>query len=66
VLDFALEFPAHGQVRVSNELRKTGVFVSPSGVRSIWSGIRCRAENSGSKHWKPRWLRKASCSPRRR
>ena len=36
VLDFALEFPAHGQVRVSNELRKQGVFVSPSGVRSIW------------------------------
>ncbi|MDJ0657758.1 MAG: IS481 family transposase [Xanthomonadales bacterium] len=36
VLDFALEFPAHGQVRVSNELRKQGIFVSPSGVRSIW------------------------------
>lgn len=25
-----------GQVRASNELRKAGVFVSPSGVRSIW------------------------------
>jgi len=36
VLEFAHEFPAHGQVRVSNELRKKGVFVSPSGVRSIW------------------------------
>ena len=36
VLDYALEQPAHGQVRVSNELRKRGVFVSPSGVRSIW------------------------------
>lgn len=36
VLRFALDFPAHGQVRVSNELRKEGVFVSPSGVRSIW------------------------------
>jgi transposase InsO family protein len=36
VLDFALEYPAHGQVRVSNELRKLGVFVSPSGVRSVW------------------------------
>jgi len=24
------------QVRTSNELRKAGVFVSPSGVRSIW------------------------------
>ncbi len=35
VLAFALEFPAHGQVRASNELRKNGIFVSPSGVRSI-------------------------------
>lgn len=33
---FALAFPAYGQVRASNELRKRGLFVSPSGVRSIW------------------------------
>ena len=32
----ALDFPAYGQARTSNELRKLGVFVSPSGVRSIW------------------------------
>jgi hypothetical protein len=36
VAAFALEQPAYGQVRVSNELRKRGIFVSPSGVRSIW------------------------------
>jgi transposase InsO family protein len=36
VLRFALDQPAYGQVRVSNELRKEGVFVSASGVRSIW------------------------------
>ncbi|WNZ54267.1 IS481 family transposase [Microbulbifer sp. MKSA007] len=36
VLTYAVQEPAHGQVRVSNELRKRGVFVSPSGVRSIW------------------------------
>ena len=36
VVQFALEQPAFGQVRVSNELRKRGVFVSPSGVRSVW------------------------------
>lgn len=28
--------PAHGQVRASNELRKQGIFVSPSGVRCMW------------------------------
>ncbi len=36
VIASALDFPAYGQVRTSNELRKQGVFVSPSGVRSIW------------------------------
>jgi len=36
VLEFAIEKPAHGQLRVSNELKKKGVFVSPGGVRSIW------------------------------
>ena len=35
VVDYAVEYPAYGQVRVSNELRKLGVFVSASGVRSI-------------------------------
>jgi len=33
---WALEYPAYGQTRTSNELRKQGIFVSPSGVRSIW------------------------------
>lgn len=36
VMQYAIDEPAHGQVRVSNELRKRGIFVSPSGVRSIW------------------------------
>jgi transposase InsO family protein len=36
VCRLALEKPAWGQVRVSNELRAQGVFVSPSGVRSVW------------------------------
>jgi len=36
VIQSATDFPAYGQVRTSNELRKQGVFVSPSGVRSIW------------------------------
>src|SRR5512147_1708869 len=36
VVSFATEQPAYGQVRVSNELKKRGLFVSPGGVRSIW------------------------------
>lgn len=36
VVAYATEQPAHGQTRASNELRKQGIFVSPSGVRSIW------------------------------
>jgi len=36
VVAYALDYPAHGQARSSNELRKQGVFVSGSGVRSIW------------------------------
>lgn len=28
--------PGEGQVRVSNELAKRGVLISPTGVRSVW------------------------------
>jgi len=41
VIKNATDFPAYGQARTSNELRKLGVFVSPSGVRSIW--LRAKA-----------------------
>jgi len=43
VIAYAVEQPAHGQHRTSNELRKQGVFVSGSGVRSIW--LRNSLEN---------------------
>jgi hypothetical protein len=36
VPDFAYQQPAYGQLRVSNELKKQGVFASPGGVRNIW------------------------------
>ena len=32
----AIEYPAYGQKRASNELAKQGIIVSPGGVRSIW------------------------------
>ena len=36
VVEIALEKPAFGQVRVANDLTKRGLFVSPTGVRSVW------------------------------
>lgn len=36
IVELAFEQPAYGQVRVSNELRKRGFFISPGGVRSVW------------------------------
>lgn len=36
VMAMAVDQPTWGQVRVSNELRKTGLSVSAAGVRSIW------------------------------
>lgn len=43
VIESAVENPAFGQHRTSNELRKKGIFVSGSGVRSIW--VRHNLEN---------------------
>jgi len=36
VVKMAFEYPAYGQARAANELRKDGVLVSSGGVRSIW------------------------------
>lgn len=36
VVAMAIDNPALGQVRVSNELRKAGIFISAGGVRSVW------------------------------
>lgn len=43
VIESAIEFPAYGQHRTSNELRKKGIFISGSGVRSVW--LRHNLEN---------------------
>lgn len=36
ILQYSLEYPTHGQVRVANELRKRGLDISAGGVRSVW------------------------------
>ncbi|CEO17280.1 hypothetical protein RMONA_06710 [Rickettsia monacensis] len=36
VVNIAVEFPAFGQERAANELRKSGIIISGGGVRSVW------------------------------
>jgi transposase InsO family protein len=36
VIKMAFDYPAWGQFRVSNELRKKGIIISSGGVRSVW------------------------------
>ncbi|RWA78090.1 MAG: hypothetical protein EOQ31_35630 [Mesorhizobium sp.] len=39
ILELTLEYPAYGQTRIANEMRKLGHSVSPSGVRGMWQRL---------------------------
>ena len=58
VVDYAIEQPAHGQVRVSNELRKRGVLFRPAAFAVSGYATNCITSNYDSKHWKTRSLPK--------
>lgn len=36
VVEYAIEYPTHGQLRCSNELRKKNILLSAQGVRGVW------------------------------
>jgi hypothetical protein len=36
IVELSLDRPAHGQIRIANELRKLGHSISPAGVREVW------------------------------
>lgn len=36
IVKYATDYPAHGQLRASNELRKQGISMSPAGIRYVW------------------------------
>jgi hypothetical protein len=36
IVKYAADYPAQGQLRASNELRKKGITISPAGVRGVW------------------------------
>ena len=61
VAAFALEQPAFGQVRVSNELRKRGVFVSPPAFDLSGYGVISSPLRNGLSLSKSILLRQARC-----
>lgn len=36
VVKIATDYPAYGQFRAANELKKNGIFISPAGIRCVW------------------------------
>lgn len=54
VLDYALEQPAHGQHRTSNELRKKGIFDPAAALDRFGCDTIWRVSKNVWQHWKPK------------
>lgn len=61
VTAFALEQPAFGQLRVSNELRKRGIFVHPLVSARSGCDITSSRSRSACRHWRAMLPRPVKC-----
>jgi hypothetical protein len=59
VVSFAIDNPAFGQTRASNELKKEGVFISPAGVRCVWLRHDLETFQNDLKPLKVKWHKRA-------
>ena len=62
VVAFALDNPAYGQVRASNELRKAGVFISPAGYAASGYAMSLPPSSSAWRRSKPSCSKAAAWS----
>lgn len=66
VIQMAYEYPAYGQTRAVNELRKQGVLVSSGGVSGAsGSGPGWSGSESGWSYWRQKRPMRASFIPKR-
>ncbi|MCM2353869.1 MAG: IS481 family transposase [Pseudobdellovibrio sp.] len=50
ILEYALENPTHGQVRVENELKAKGIRISSGGIRGVWARHNLLRKGDRLKH----------------
>lgn len=50
ILEYALEYPTHGQARVENELKAKGIRISSGGVRGVWGRHNLLRKTDRLKH----------------
>ena len=57
MLRIAVQYPAYGQLRAANKLRKEGISSIRAGYVRCGCATTWRPSRNGSRSWKPRWLR---------